>query len=121
MSPRLYHEDGAEFMTMTGVSQLDTDAPSTTPITFVLKDDTLVTVRYAQPRPFNTYAARAQKAGAVPCMSGEQVMLGLVESLIGRMAEALEKVGRDLERLSRDVFRRKSPDGKATRSRDFEA
>ena len=66
ISARLYHEDGAEFMTMTGVSQLDTDTPSTTPITFVLKDQTLATIRYAQPRPFNTYAARAQKANAVP-------------------------------------------------------
>ena len=56
VSARLYHEDGAEFMTMTGVSQLDTDAPSTTPITFVLKDETLVTIRYAQPKPFYTYA-----------------------------------------------------------------
>ena len=48
-------------------------------------------------------------------------MLGLVESLIGRMAEAQEKVGRDLERLSREVFRRKTADGKPSRSRDFEA
>jgi magnesium transporter len=47
-------------------------------------------------------------------------MLGLVESLIGRMAEALEKVGRDLERMSREVFRHKSG-GKRSRSRDFEA
>jgi magnesium transporter len=120
VSARLYHEDGAEFMTMTGVSQLESDEPTTTPTTFVLKKDVLVTIRYAEPKPFWTYATRAQKAGAVPCASGEQVMLGLVEALIGRMAEALDKVGRDLEGLSREVFRRKSADGKANRSRDFE-
>src|SRR5262249_34566376 len=56
VSARLYHEDGAEFMTMTGVSQLETDVPATTPITFVLKGDTLVTIRYAEPKPFWTYA-----------------------------------------------------------------
>ena len=74
-----------------------------------------------EPKPFWTYAARVQKAGAVPCTSGEHIMLGLVEALIGRMAEALETVGRDLERLSRDVFRHKSQQAKPSESRDFQA
>jgi magnesium transporter len=121
VSARLYHEDGAEFMTMTGVAQLETDAPMTTPITFILKGETLVTIRYAEPRPFFTYASRVQKAGAIPCVSSEQIMLGLVEALIERMAEALEKTGRHLERVSRQVFRYKSTDGKSSRSRDFQA
>jgi magnesium transporter len=120
VSARLYHEDGAEFMTMTGVAQLESDAPMTTPITFILKRGTLVTVRYAQPKPFFTYATRVQKAGAVPCLNSEQVLLGLVEALVERMAEALEKAGRNLERLSRQIFRYRSPDGKANKSRDFQ-
>ena len=121
MSARLYHEDSAEFMTMTGVSQLESEAPMTTPISFILKGETLATIRYAQPKPFFTYATRAQKTGAVPCINSEQVMLGLVEALIERMAEALEKTGRNLERLSRQVFRDKPPGGTASKSRDFQA
>ncbi len=121
VSARLYHEDGAEFMTMTGVSQLESDAPMTTPITFILKGETLVTIRYAQPKPFSTYAARVQKSGAIVCVSSEQIMLGLVEALVERMAEALEKAGRALERLSRQVFRYKSTDPRASKSRDFQA
>jgi magnesium transporter len=121
VSARLYHEDDAEFMTMTGVSQLESEAPMTTPISFILKGETLATIRYAQPKPFFTYATRAQKTGAVPCINSEQVMLGLVEALIERMAEALEKTGRNLERLSRQVFRYKPPGGKASKSRDFQA
>ncbi len=93
ISARLYHEGGAEFMTMTGVTQLESDAPATTPITFILKGNQLVTVRYAEPKPFWTYATRVQKAGAVPCANGEHILLGLLEALIGRMAEALEGVG----------------------------
>jgi len=120
VSARLYHEDGAEFMTMTGVSQLDSDAPMTTPITFILKGEALVTIRYSEPKPFYTYATRAQKPGAVACVGGEDVMLGLVEALIERMAEALEKVGRDHERLSREVFRHKGTAGTTSRSRDFQ-
>src|SRR5262249_24075469 len=121
VTSRLYHEDGAEFRTMTGGSQLESEAPITTPITFVLKGETLVTIRYAQPKPFFTYAMRAQKAGAVPCLNSEQVMLGLVEALIERMAEALEKTGRNLERLSRQVFRYKPPAGRPRRSSEFQA
>lgn len=120
VSARLYHEDDAEFMTMTGVSQLESDGPMTTPISFILKGGTLVTIRYAQPKPFFTYAMRAQKPGAVPCINSEEIMLGLVEALIERMAEALEKTGRNLERLSRQVFRYKPPGGKASKSRDFQ-
>ncbi len=119
ISARLYHEGGAEFMTMTGVTQLESDAPATTPITFILKGNQLVTVRYAEPKPFWTYATRVQKAGAVPCANGEHILLGLLEALIGRMAEALEGVGRNLEQLSREVFRRKGGD-KAGKSRDFQ-
>jgi magnesium transporter len=120
VSARLYHEDDAEFMTMTGVSQLESDGPMTTPISFILKGGTLVTIRYAQPKPFFTYAMRAQKPGAVPCINSEEIMLGLVEALIERMAEALEKTGRNLEHLSRQVFRYKPPGGKASKSRDFQ-
>src|SRR5262245_13672894 len=121
VSARLYHEDGAEFMTMTGVAQLESDAPSTTPITFILSGDSLVTIRYALTRPFHNYGARVQKARAVPCLDGEQIMLGLVEALVERMAEALEKVGANLEQLSRQVFRYKAASGKSSRNRDFQA
>ena len=121
ISARLYQEDGAEFMTMTALAHLDTNAPETTPITSVLKEDVLVTIRYAEPKAFRIYAARAQKGGAASCSGGEDVMLGLVETMIGRMADALERVGRDLEHLSREIFRRKAPDGKTSLNRDFQS
>ena len=52
VSSRLYNEDGGEFMTMAGLAQLDTESPLLSPITFVLKGQILVTVRFAEPRPF---------------------------------------------------------------------
>ena len=50
-SARLYNEDGAEFMTITALYNSDTDEPLKTPITFVLRNNQLVTVRYADPKP----------------------------------------------------------------------
>ena len=67
VSARLYQEDDAEFMTLTAIIRSDTDDPEITPITFVLKGNTLVTLRYAEPKAFANFLTRAQKPGAVPC------------------------------------------------------
>ncbi|HEY8580752.1 MAG TPA: magnesium/cobalt transporter CorA [Beijerinckiaceae bacterium] len=119
MSSRLYSEDGGEFMTIAAVTQLDTDEPQITPITFVLKGQTLVTVRYAEPRPFMMFIARAQRPGTPGCATGEQIMLSLLEALIDRLADALERVGVKIDAISREVFHRATP-GVAARSRDFQ-
>ncbi len=104
MSSRLYNEDGGEFMTIAGLCQLDTPTPLLTPITFVLKGQTLVTVRLAEPRPFLAFSTRAQRPGTVNVSSGEQIMLGLLEALIDRIADALERVGAKIDTISREVF-----------------
>ena len=116
VSARLYQEDNAEFMTLTAVVRIDTEEPEMTPITFVLKGNTLVTLRYAEPKAFVNYLSRAQKPGAVPCSGGELIMMGLIEALCDRLADALENVGRDIDGVSRTVFRRK-PGEKPCRTR----
>ena len=105
VSARLYNEGGAEFMTMTALVRLDTDEPGSTPITFILKGDTLVTVRSAEPRPFHSFAQRALRSDTVHCGTGKQVMVGLMEALIDRLADALERVGARIDSLSHEVFR----------------
>jgi magnesium transporter len=119
VSARLYNEGGAEFMTMTALVRLDTDEPGATPITFILKDDTLVTVRYAEPRPFHTFAQRAMKPDFVPSGNGEQIMLGLLEALIDRLADALERAGARIDLISHEVFRR-SPGTRTIKARNLE-
>lgn len=121
VSARLYQEDGAEFMTITAITQLDTEEPVTTPITFVLKGATLVTVRYAESTAFSVFATRAQKPNAIPCANGEQIMMGLIEALFDRMADALERVGTALDSISRAVFRKKTSGKSATATRDLQA
>ncbi|ATU94613.1 magnesium transporter CorA family protein [Phyllobacterium zundukense] len=104
-SARLYNEEDAEFMTVTALSELDSEEPVKTPITFVLKGGSLVTVRYAEPLPFTTFAHRIQKPGGPACTSGEMAMLGILEAMINRMADILERVGGDVDRFSHKVFR----------------
>jgi magnesium transporter len=104
ISSRLYNEDGAEFLTLTLVSGLDTENPSKTPVTFVLKGERLVTVRYTDPRPFASVYSRMQRASAISYATGETIMLSLVEAIIDRLADVLEGVGGEIDQISHEVF-----------------
>lgn len=118
LSARLYQEDGAEFMTMTVLTKLDDDAPIKTPITFILKGQVLVTARFAEPKPFEAYCLRAQKSKAGLSASGEAVMLGLLEAVSDRTADALEKITNDVDKISREVFTNKA-DNARKKTRDL--
>lgn len=110
LSARLYQEDGAQFMTMTALTNLDGDHPVKTPITFILKGTTLVSVRHAESRPFDAFTVRVQRANgtAASSVSGELVMIGLIEALIDRMADTLERLANEIDTISREVFRNKA-------------
>ena len=105
-SARLYSEDGAEFMTVSAVTELDGDEPVKTPVTFILRGSTLVTVRYADPKPFTAFAQRAQRSRDTEYGTGERVMLGLIEAMVDRLADTLERTGSDIDAMSRGIFRK---------------
>ncbi len=108
LSSRLYAENGAEFLTMTALANLDSDEAVKTPITFILKRSALVTVRWSDPRPFTAYRMRAARQKEALSGSGEQVMMGLLEALVDRTADALERVGNEIDAISRAVFGNKA-------------
>jgi len=110
LSARLYQEDGAEFMTMTVLTRPDSGTPHKVPVTFIVKGQVLVTVRYSEPRPFDAFMARARKPNGigVHSASGELIMTGLIEAIIDRMADTLERLGNDIDQISRDVFEAKA-------------
>lgn len=105
LSSRLYAEDDAIFMTVLALAGLDTDRPQKTPVSFILKGTSLVTVRYAESKPFQAYHHRAAKARGLAAASGEQVMLGLLEAMIDRIADTLERVGTETDGISREIFK----------------
>jgi len=119
-SARLYNEDNAEFMTVTVLSNLHAHDPIKTPITFVLRDKALVTIRYAEPQPFLTFETGATKPGGRSLATGELVMVGLLEAFIDRLAQVLETIGDELDAISREVFRSKVK-GATRKARNLEA
>ena len=64
-SSRLYREGGVLFMTATFLYGADSGEIGSTPITFVLTPQCLVTIRYATPKAFGVFAARAAKNPAL--------------------------------------------------------
>ena len=107
-SARLYNEDGAEFMTITALFNSETDEPQKTPVTFVLRHNLLVTVRYADPKPFRLFERLVTRPTNNVYTSGEKVMLGLIEAIIDRLAQLLETTGDEIDQISREVFRNKT-------------
>jgi magnesium transporter len=102
-SSRLYVENGARFMTATLLYGADTDRPNTTPITFILSQGKLVTVRYEEPRPFIRLSQKLTRSCA-PNATGESIMIDLLDGIIDRAADVLERDSADIETISRRVF-----------------
>ena len=108
-SARLYAEDGGVFMIAAVATDLETHDPVKTPVSFILKGGRLVTVRYGQPRAFPVFIAHATNKPGERLATGESIMLGLIEAIIDRYADALEAKGVELEGISRLIFRKRDP------------
>ncbi len=113
-SNRFYQEKGAYFMTASIVYNIEAPVPSTTPMTFILAGDRLVTVRYAEPKAFPLYMQRVDK-GDAPYATGAAIMMGLIDALIHRKADLIERIQDDVDKLAQSVFDLRG--GQQTRNR----
>jgi magnesium transporter len=109
ISSRLYIENGARYMTATLMCAADTETPRTTAVTFILASHRLVTVRYDDPKPFMLVEHKLARACA-PGVTGETVLMELLDAVIDRNADILERAGSDMDNVSRDIF---EPEGAA--------
>ena len=116
-SSRLYQENGAHFMTATVLYQTETAEPATTPITFILAGNRLITLRYAEPHAFSIFAARCRKPDP-SLTSGTAVLIGLIETIVDRMADFIERIQGEVDTLSHSIFEMKG--GTASRQRRFD-
>lgn len=117
ISSRLYSEDGGVFMTALVLSNADSDRPIADVVTFVLARDKLITIRYIDPQPFRTFAARCERT-MVFAPKAEGVLNALLDVIVDRMADVLERVGADVEAISREIF---DPNDTYTGRRDFQS
>jgi magnesium transporter len=116
ISSRLYQEDSTLFMTAMVMAQTDTDLPTADAVTFVLTPERLVTIRYIDPQPFRTYALRCERS-VINAARAEFVFMQLLDAIVDRMADILEKTGSDVENISAEIF---SPVMHKPGKRDFQ-
>jgi magnesium transporter len=103
ISSRLYIENAARYMTATLMCAADTENPRTTAVTFILASHRLVTVRYDEPKPFVLVENKLARACA-PGITGEMVLMELLDAVIDRNADILERAGSDMDNISHDIF-----------------
>ena len=114
VSSRLYVDGDAAFMTALVLSHSDGDDVVLAPVTFILSGSRLITVRFEEPRVFTTFPERAQRA-ALGCTDAESVLMGLLDAIVDRLADVLERVVGEIDALSRDIFRPERPGKKKDR------
>jgi magnesium transporter len=102
-SSRLYEENGTLYMTATVITKIDTDRPESAAITFILSHNRLITNRYVDPLPFRRFIAYSERHPAA-ATTAPGILAGLLESIIERTADVLERVGQGLDDLSANVF-----------------
>lgn len=103
ISSRLYLEGTTAFMTAILPAFGDRDDPEMAPVTFVLSTKSLVTLRHHEPRVFSLMVQRAER-GLVAGADGEDVFVQLLEAIVDRLADILERYGREIEAVSKTVF-----------------
>jgi magnesium transporter len=117
-SARLYEEAGALYLTATVVTRLDTQQPENAQITFILRGSRLVTNRYVDPLPLRRFVAHTERLPQANT-TAETVLAGILEFIVERIADVIERVGADIDKASAEVFSRRAPDSPRPVARDF--
>jgi magnesium transporter len=102
-SSELYHDGDAIIMTIRILGVTARPSPVLIAATFILTPARLVTLRYADPTPFKNFVARAAKEGGY-LTSAYAAMSGLLEAVVGRVADILEGMGDELDDISAKLF-----------------
>lgn len=109
-SSRLYLENRAAFMTAQiaffgGQKHLQSE-----PVTFVLVDRRLVTIRYVEPASFKIFAGQVEKH-PVMCSDGPTTFLNLLDIIIDRTADLIEKTAAGIEDMQKSIFKTRRKTG----------
>jgi magnesium transporter len=102
---RLAFRDGAYLLSTPLVAPREDGEHELVPVGFVLSSKALVTVRFAVLPSFDTARARIAAQGV---QTAENAFLCILEAVVDRSADALERASAECDDLSRGAFRRGS-------------
>lgn len=119
LSSRLYKEDNRLYMTASVVAQSVTPEPILAPITFVLTDNQLMTVRYIEPQSFRLALAHIQKMPPGDC-NAITVLIELLDATVDRLADMLEMLSASLDDYSKIIFKQHRHPQKRKKKPDYQ-
>ena len=102
-SSRLYARNGTLYLTLSVLFGVDADCPASSPMGFVLTENKLVTVRYATSKPIRSFSDSVRREPGLAADS-MTAFCGLLDSIIDRLADELEKIGAEIEKISSHIF-----------------
>src|SRR3954469_8435406 len=103
-SSRLSKVRDALYITAVAVCRSNSHDPTTVPITFILAPGRLITVRYDTPQSFKIFHAQCD-GREVSVESATDVVVAIWNTMVDRLADIIERIGADLDALSREIFR----------------
>jgi magnesium transporter len=102
-SSQIYREGQAAFMTIRIMDITAGPSPRLTAATFILTPDHLVTLRYGNPSPFRVFSERLAAQSDL-LDDPKSTLIGLLETIVDRVADILEGVGDQLDKVSEYLF-----------------
>jgi len=102
-SSRLAIDHDTVYLSVPAVAQGDTPDAYLSPVGFILTQRLLVTVRFAPLSSVDIVAERVRRDETLE--SPVAVFMALLETMVDRGADILERLGAELDKVSRSVFR----------------
>lgn len=106
-SSRLFMENELLYMTINILTDSESEHPFLSPVTFILSDDRLITIRYANPKSFETVVRKLER-NVKRAFSSELIFLMILETIVDRIADVLEFIGADVDTISNEIFSHKN-------------
>ncbi len=100
-SSRVYQDGGATYLSTPLIARAFSPDGALTPAGFVLTHDVLITVRYSE---FVAFKLVGEQVANVADLTPSEVLVRLMESIVDKGADLLERIGEELDKVSHDAF-----------------
>lgn len=117
VTSRLYRQGSHDYLTALVINHED-HVLKLHPVTFILHNERLITVRYGQTKSFDSLLPRLD-----PYLNGQRsphkIFLALLELVVDESADVLEALGGEMDKLARRVFQPKDDNQKTAGDDQF--
>jgi magnesium transporter len=118
-SSRLAFDGHAVYLSMPLIARVEGQAPETRPIGFVLTRDRLLTIRFNRSLAFHNFV-ETQHRTPMEEVSPIGIFMLMLEAISDRLADLLENIRDDLDRISKLIFHDTANSKKRGRRKDNE-